>query len=143
VFVLDPDPALDVMKEELFGPLLVVRTYRALDECWRAIQAGPRPLGLYVFTHDAETQRAALDQTHSGGVTFNDVLTHASQDDLPFGGIGPSGMGRYRGVEGFREFSHPRAVFHASRVPLQRLSGLVPPFGTRAEQTLARILRGR
>jgi coniferyl-aldehyde dehydrogenase len=142
-FVLDPDPALAVMQEELFGPLLVVRTYRTLDDCWRAIQAGPRPLGLYVFTHNAETQRAALDQTHSGGVTFNDVLTHASQDDLPFGGIGPSGMGRYRGIEGFREFSHPRPVFHASRVPLQRLSGLVPPFGARAEQTLARILRGR
>ncbi len=142
-FVLDPDPGLAVMQEELFGPLLVVRTYRTLSDCWRAIQAGPRPLGLYVFTHNAETQRAALDQTHSGGVTFNDVLTHASQDDLPFGGIGPSGMGRYRGIEGFREFSHPRAVFHASRVPLQRLSGLVPPFGARAEQTLARILRGR
>ena len=141
-FVVDPEPALAVMQEELFGPLMVIRSYRDVADCWRIIRAGPRPLGLYVFTHDADTQRAALDQTHSGGVTFNDVLTHASQDDLPFGGVGQSGMGRYRGIEGFREFSHPRAVFHASRVPLQRLSGLVPPFGARAEQTLARILRG-
>ena len=141
-FVVDPDPALAISQEEIFGPFMVIRTYRKLTDVWQQLQAGPRPLGLYVFTHDAGTQRAALDQTHSGGVTFNDVLLHASQDDLPFGGIGPSGMGRYRGIDGFREFSHPRAVFHASRVPLQRLSGLVPPFGRRADETLARILRG-
>ncbi len=140
-FVVEPGEDAAIMQEEIFGPVLVVKTYRELDECIRYVNAHPRPLGLYLFSDDAAVQRRVLEHTRSGGMTINDVLTHVSVEDLPFGGIGPSGMGHYHGIEGFRQFSHARPVYRQSRLNLQRLGGMVPPYGEACEKNLARMIR--
>jgi acyl-CoA reductase-like NAD-dependent aldehyde dehydrogenase len=101
------------------------------------VAARPRPLALYVFARDsAETERV-LDGTTAGGVTVNDVILHIAQDDLPFGGVGPSGMGRYHGREGFETFSNRKAVFRQAR--LNGMGLFRPPYGRRFE-TLVRLL---
>ena len=84
---------------------------------------------------------ALMDRTVAGGVTVNDVLFHISVDDLPFGGVGPSGMGAYPGIEGFQAFSHAKSVFHQSRFSLGRLIGAVPPWGKTLERTLRMEIR--
>lgn len=140
-FVIDPDDELKIMQEEIFGPLLVVKPYRTLPECTAYINSHPRPLGLYIFSQDEATQRHLLDNTLSGGVCINDVMVHASVEDLPFGGVGSSGFGHYRGFDGFKTFSHARAVYEQSSLNLQRLAGMVPPYGKRTEKTLARMIR--
>ncbi len=140
-FVVNPDRELALMEEEIFGPILVIRPYRELGECIRFINSRPRPLGLYVFSDDEATQRRVLDHTLSGGVSINDVLVHASIEDLPFGGVGPSGMGHYHGRDGFVAFSHARPVYRQTKLHLQRLGGMVPPYGERCEKTLRRIIR--
>lgn len=137
--VLDPPEQLALMQEELFGPILILKPYRTLRECTRYIAEHPRPLGLYVFTHDERVVQDVLDHTLSGGVAINDVMVHASAEDLPFGGIGPSGMGHYHGHDGFKAFSHARPVYRQSKLHLQRLGGMLPPFGERAEKTLAKM----
>jgi coniferyl-aldehyde dehydrogenase len=140
-FVINPHENLKIMQEEIFGPLLVIKTYRSLDECTAYINSHPRPLGLYIFSRKKATQRELLDHTISGGACINDVMVHASIEDLPFGGVGSSGIGHYRGVDGFKTFSHARAVYKQSRLNLQRLSGTVPPYGDRADKALAHIIR--
>lgn len=114
-----------VMQEEIFGPILPVVPYSSLGDAIRYVNARPRPLALYYFG-GADRERV-LRETISGGVTVNNTMFHVAQDDLPFGGIGPSGMGQYHGPEGFRTFSKARAVCYDGR-----LSGSVllrPPFG--------------
>jgi coniferyl-aldehyde dehydrogenase len=118
---------MQVMQEEIFGPLLPVVPYRDLDQALERIRSGPRPLALYLFSHDREVQRQVLDHTHSGGVTINDTIMHVAQDDLPFGGIGPSGMGQYHGHEGFLTFSNARGVHSKGRLNTGRL--VYPPYG--------------
>ena len=140
-FVINAGDDLKIMQEEIFGPLVVVKTYEHLEECTAYINSHPRPLGLYIFSRDKATQRQLLDHTISGGVSINDVLVHASIEDLPFGGVGSSGIGHYRGFDGFKTFSHARAVYKQSRLNLQRLSGTVPPYGERADKALAHIIR--
>lgn len=140
-FVIDPADSLRLSEEEIFGPILIVKPYRDLGACLRYVRSRPRPLGLYVFSDDRATRRTVLEGTISGGVSINDVLVHASMEDLPFGGVGPSGMGAYHGQDGFRTFSHARAVYEQTRLPLQRLAGMVPPYGERCEKTLERIVR--
>ena len=106
------DPPLDgrLMREEIFGPVLPVITTGSTDEAIAFVNARPRPLALYVYTRDNQTERQILDRTISGGVTINGTLLHCGQDDMPFGGTGASGMGAYHGREGFLAFSHARAV---------------------------------
>jgi coniferyl-aldehyde dehydrogenase len=140
-FVINAGDDLKIMQEEIFGPLVVVKTYERLEECTAYINSHPRPLGLYIFSRDKATQRQLLDHTISGGVSINDVLVHASIEDLPFGGVGLSGIGHYRGFDGFKTFSHARAVYKQSRLNLQRLSGTVPPYRERADKTIAHIIR--
>ncbi len=140
-FVLNPGDELKMMQEEIFGPLVPIKTYSALEECTAYINAHPRPLGLYIFSQDRATQRRLLDDTMSGGACINDVMVHASIEDLPFGGVGSSGIGAYRGFDGFRTFSHPRAVYKQGWLNLQRLSGMVPPYGERSDKVLERIIR--
>ncbi len=118
--------AMLVMQEEIFGPLLPVVSYRNLDEAIGYVNARPRPLALYHFGAGADRDRV-LRETVAGGVTVNNTLFHVAQDNLPFGGVGPSGMGHYHGVEGFRTFSKAKSVFYDGR-----LSGTVllrPPYG--------------
>ncbi len=140
-FVVNAGDDLKIMQEEIFGPLMVIKTYERLEECTDYINSHPRPLGLYIFSRDQSTQRQLLDHTISGGACINDVMVHASIEDLPFGGVGSSGIGHYRGFNGFKTFSHARAVYKQSRLNLQRLSGMVPPYGERADKVLARIIR--
>lgn len=126
ILLLDVTDKMAVMREEIFGPILPVVTYDGLDDAIAYVNAHPRPLALYFFGNDAESQRRTLERTTSGGVLINDTILHYVQDDLPFGGIGPSGMGAYHGDEGFKTMSHARAVFKQARFNLADL--FRPPF---------------
>lgn len=130
-----------VMHEEIFGPLLPVRTYRSLDEAIGYINARPRPLALYYFGNVGADSEALLRCTTSGNVGINNTLMHVAVDDLPFGGVGPSGMGAYHGIEGFRSMSHAKGVFVQGRWNLPKL--LRAPFGKLADFALAFTLRPR
>jgi coniferyl-aldehyde dehydrogenase len=116
------------IQEEIFGPILPVLPYDTIDNAITYVNARARPLALYYFDTNGSRLRYVLGRTTSGGVTVNDTLLHIAQDALPFGGIGPSGMGSYHGVDGFRTFSHAKAVFHQSRFAASDF--LSPPFGT-------------
>ncbi|WP_231895247.1 coniferyl aldehyde dehydrogenase [Vogesella sp. LIG4] len=132
-------PQATVMQEEIFGPLLPVITYREFDAALAHINARPRPLALYLFDDDAARIEQVLRSTRCGGVTVNDTLLHVVQDQLPFGGIGPSGMGHYHGHEGFLTFSKLLPVLRQSR-----LAGAVltrPPHGS-VVQRLLRLMLG-
>jgi len=128
-----------IMQEEIFGPLLPIVTYGHLDEAIAFVNARPRPLGLYYFGSSAANRQKVLTRTTSGGVTINGTILHYAQEDLPFGGIGPSGMGAYHGVEGFRTFSHRKAVFDVGRWNGGDL--LRPPFAQMTNFILAWMLR--
>ncbi len=134
--VLDADEGMDVMKDEIFGPVLPVKTYADLDESIDYVNGHARPLGLYYFGNDGVEERKVLDRTTSGGVTVNDVVMHVAQEDIPFGGVGPSGMGAYHGHDGFKTFSHAKAIFTQSRFDVAGLAGLRPPYGEKIEKTL-------
>src|SRR4029077_12307380 len=112
-----------------FGPVLPVKTYQGVDEAIAYVNAHDRPLGLYYFGDDAAEREKVLTGTTSGGVTVNDVVFHVAQEDLPFGGVGPSGMGSYHGYDGFKEFSHRKAVYTQLRKDLSQLKALRPPYG--------------
>ncbi|VVN70484.1 Coniferyl aldehyde dehydrogenase [Pseudomonas fluorescens] len=127
--VVDPAPDSVIMREEIFGPAMVVLTYEHLDQVIDDINGRPRPLALYYFGKDPEQQRYVLERTVSGGVTVNDVMMHAAMHDAPFGGVGASGMGHYHGREGFLEFSHMRTVYKAAAHDPRREWGLLPPYG--------------
>lgn len=103
-------------QQEIFGPILPLQPYDSLAEAVQFIQQRPRPLALYLFSHDKQLQQQVLQQIHAGGVCINETLLHVGQDDLPFGGIGPSGMGNYHGKEGFLTFSHAKAVHQKGRI---------------------------
>ena len=132
---------MTVMQEEIFGPLLPVLPYDQLDGAIDYVNARDRPLGLYWFGDDAAEQRRVLDRTISGGVTINDVLFHVSMEDLPFGGIGPSGMGSYHGIDGFRAFSHAKAVYSQPKLDIAGIAGFKPPYGAKSEKAIARGLK--
>ncbi len=120
--------AMTVLQEEIFGPVLPIVTYETIEEAIAFINKHTHPLALYYFSQDAEEERKVLDRTASGGVTVNDCMTHAFENSLPFGGIGPSGMGAYHGRQGFVTFSHARAIYRQSKSPQAELL-FRPPFG--------------
>lgn len=132
---------MKVMQDEIFGPVLPILTYRDIDRAIDFVNARDRPLGLYYFGEDGAERERVLARTLSGGVTVNDVIFHVSMEDLPFGGVGPSGMGAYHGIEGFRTFSHARAVYRQSPFDIARLAGLRPPYGKATARMLASRLR--
>lgn len=125
---------MQVMQREIFGPLLPILGYRRHDDVLRHINDRPHPLALYLFTRDRRLQQQTLRQTLSGGVTLNDTLLHAGQHQLPFGGVGHSGMGHYHGREGFLTFSKLRPVFRQG--PLRAVDFLLPPYHGRASAML-------
>ena len=129
------------MQEEIFGPVLPVMTYKSVDQAVDYINEHDRPLGLYYFGEDKGEQERVLTRTISGGVTTNDVVFHVSMEDLPFGGVGPSGMGSYHAIEGFREFSHARSVYHQPKIDIAKLGGLKPPYGKATEAAAARMMK--
>ncbi|WP_416138846.1 coniferyl aldehyde dehydrogenase [Halomonas sp. HK25] len=134
--VVAPPQACRILREEIFGPALVVLPYDTLDEVIEGINAGDRPLALYHFGEDTDERRRLLEQTLSGGVTLDDALMHAAMHDAPFGGVGASGMGRYHGWEGFQEFSHPRTVFKAPAQDPRAEWGMLPPYGGHLREML-------
>jgi coniferyl-aldehyde dehydrogenase len=126
--------SMAIMKEEIFGPVLPIEAYDSLDQAIGKINARPRPLSLYMFGGDAAARRRVLERTAAGGVTIDDTLLHFSNENLPFGGIGASGIGAYHGERGFLTFSHQKAVFIQPRLSLTWL--LRPPYGKRFERVL-------
>jgi len=132
--VLQATDRMAVMQEEIFGPLLPVLTYRDLGEAIDFVNDRARPLALYYFDNDQTRITRILDETTSGGVAINETLMHVALDDLPFGGVGASGMGRYHGFEGFQTFSNAKGVFRQSR--LNGAGLLRPPYGRIARLVL-------
>jgi acyl-CoA reductase-like NAD-dependent aldehyde dehydrogenase len=139
--VLDPTDDMRVLQEEIFGPVLPVRGYRSVDDAITYVNEHPRPLALYVFSEERATQDRVVEQTTSGGVAINDTLMHYLQDDLPFGGVGPSGMGVYHTREGFETFSHLKPVFRQRGIgSLTGAQLLYPPYGP-VTNVLLRVMR--
>ena len=130
---------MDVMREEIFGPLLPLVPYNTLDEAIAYVAAHPHPLALYLFEQDRARIDAVLARTLAGGVSVNDTLYHIAQHGLPFGGVGASGMGGYHGEAGFRTFSHIKPVFRQARFNGTGL--LNPPYGARFRRMLALMLK--
>ncbi len=127
------------MQQEIFGPILPIIAYKEISGAIACVNANPRPLALYVFSDDRAVVREVLEHTTSGNVTVNDTLLHYAQDDLPFGGIGPSGLGAYHGKEGFLSLSHAKGVFTQAR---WNLAGLIrAPFGRLTDFILNILLR--
>jgi coniferyl-aldehyde dehydrogenase len=133
--LVNPPVALDVMRQEIFGPLLPILPYDDAEQAIAFINAQPRPLALYWFDNDAARTERALKQTHVGGVCVNETLVHVAQEELPFGGVGSSGMGHYHGRWGFDTFSKLTPVFRQSR--LNGMSLFMPPY----RPVVTRILR--
>jgi len=136
--LLDVDHTMLVMQEEIFGPVLPIVPYENLEDVIAQINSGDQPLALYIMSFDKKFQRKILDQTSSGGVGINEVVMHFAADDLPFGGVGQSGLGRYHGIEGFKTFSNARSVLQRGRF---FNSGKVahPPYGNLIQKILMKF----
>jgi coniferyl-aldehyde dehydrogenase len=127
---------MQVLEEEIFGPLLPIKTYKDFGETIDYVNSKPRPLAVYYFGEDSKEERDVLDRTTSGGVCLNDVIMHIMQEDLPFGGVGPAGTGSYHGYDGFKTFSHAKAIFKQSKFDIAGLAGMRPPYGPKTESSI-------
>lgn len=136
--VLNVTDDMRIAKEEIFGPILIVHGYRTLEEAVAYVNARPRPLALYYFDWSNERARYVITHTHSGGVCINDTMSHVAIDDLPFGGVGDSGMGQYHGYEGFLTFTRPKAVFRKGRVNATAM--LLPPFNRKMHDWVYKLM---
>jgi coniferyl-aldehyde dehydrogenase len=125
--ILDPTDDMKVMQDEIFGPILPIKQYKDVEETLDYVNSKDRPLGLYYFGQDSAEEREVLTRTTSGGVTVNDVIMHIAQEDLPFGGVGPSGMGSYHGYDGFKNFSHAKAIYSQSNTVSKLAAAMRPP----------------
>ena len=126
--IIDPTDDMLVMQEEIFGPILPIKSYQTVDETIDYINSHDRPLGLYYFGKDRSEETGVLEKTTSGGVTVNDVVMHVAQENLPFGGVGPSGMGAYHGIDGFKTFSHTKSVYRQSKIVSKLVAKMGPPY---------------
>ena len=131
---------MQVMHEEIFGPILPVMTYKDIDEVPDKIEPRRNPLALYYFGKDKSEQNFILNNVQSGGVCINDITLHYVQEDLPFGGIGASGMGAYHGPEGFKSMSHARAIYSQTMIDVLPIIGARPPFGEKFKNKIIKIL---
>jgi len=132
---------MSVMQEEIFGPVLPVVPYETLDDAMTYVVSRPRPLAMYAFGFDSAELERLKRCTHAGGMSINDCGWHAFNHDLPFGGIGNSGMGSYHGEEGFRAFSHAKAVYRRHRFFPVGL--FYPPYGNAVQRLVMRFYLGR
>jgi coniferyl-aldehyde dehydrogenase len=137
--ILDPPEEAEVMRNEIFGPILPVKTYRSIDEVIAYVNAHDRPLALYIYTKDDELADRVLRKTVSGGACINAAAIHAAVPSLPFGGIGNSGMGRHHGFEGFLTFSHQKAIFKSGFGYNPKL--MYPPYGRIVSRALNWLLK--
>jgi coniferyl-aldehyde dehydrogenase len=138
--VIDPPEDLPLMREEIFGPILPVKAYDSLDQAIEYVNAGERPLALYVFAQDQALAQEVLRRTTSGGACINSAAVHGALPQLPFGGIGQSGSGRHHGIEGFREFSNLRGVFVRGEGDM--IEAFAPPYGPVTEAVVAAAFGG-
>lgn len=138
--LVEPDDDLSIMQDEVFGPLLSVRTYRSLSDVVDFINARPRPLALYYFGSDCAEISALKERTVSGGMSVNEIAGHAANENLPLGGVGNSGMGSYHGYDGFVRFSHPKAVMRQGRISLAKLF-FNPPYTEKQQRLLDRLIK--
>jgi coniferyl-aldehyde dehydrogenase len=134
--VVNPADDLACMQDEIFGAMLNIKTYDNLQDVITFINARERPLALYYFGKDKAEQDRVINETLSGGVAINAIALHVACDDLPFGGTGHSGMGNYRGRDGFRTFSHARGVYREGFVDMAKLAGTLPPYGQKVANML-------
>lgn len=134
--IIDPDDDLACMQDEIFGAVLNIKTYSDLGPVIEFINDRERPLALYYFGDNKEQEQRVIDETISGGVSVNNVAMHVACDDLPFGGVGHSGIGNYRGRDGFRTFSHARSVYKEGWVNMAKLAGTLPPYGEKLAKML-------
>lgn len=137
--VLNAPSHCALMRDEIFGPILPIRTYADLNDVVQNINSGERPLALYPFSQDKQVVQSLLDRVMSGGVSVNNALFHVAQSDLPFGGVGASGMGQAQGIAGFTTFSKMRPVFYQSPVDTTRL--FWPPYGWLIDRLLRLFIR--
>ncbi len=128
-----------IAKEEIFGPILPIFSYQNIDDAINFVNARPRPLALYFFTHDDENKTKVLSRTTSGNVTINGTFSHIAQDDLSFGGVGESGMGAYHGIEGFRTLSHAKGIYEQGAFNAMDL--LHAPFNKNTDRLINIFLR--
>ncbi|MNQ59821.1 MULTISPECIES: coniferyl aldehyde dehydrogenase [unclassified Pseudomonas] len=135
--LLNVSDDMTVMQDEIFGPVLPIVPYKTLDDAFAYINQRPRPLALYYFGYDKAAQNRVLQHTHSGGVCLNDTLLHVAQDDMPFGGIGASGMGHYHGHEGFLTFSKAKGVLIKQRFNAAKL--IYPPYGKSIQKLIQKL----
>jgi coniferyl-aldehyde dehydrogenase len=135
--VIDPDDSLACMTEEIFGALLNIKPYADVQDAIDFINQRERPLALYYFGTNKAEQDKVITQTISGGVSINAIAMHVACDELPFGGTGNSGQGNYRGRDGFRTFSHARAVYQQGFVDIAKLAGTLPPYGEKIAKMLS------
>jgi coniferyl-aldehyde dehydrogenase len=134
--IKNPTEDMRVLEEEIFGPLLPIKTYKDFGETIDYVNSKPRPLGLYYFGEDSAEERQVLDRTTSGGVCLNDVIMHIMQEDLPFGGVGPAGMGSYHGYDGFKTFSHAKSIYKQPKFDIAGLAGMRPPYNKKTENSI-------
>lgn len=137
--VLGVTDEMKIAHQEIFGPILPIFPYRDISEAIAYVNARPRPLALYYFGGDSAERRKVLDRTTSGNVTINGTIMHVTQDDLPFGGVGASGIGAYHGVEGFRRLSHAKGIYEQGRWNTVKL--FHPPYGKLVARILNLMLR--
>tara|TARA_R110000772_G_scaffold226474_1_gene337171 strand:- start:55892 stop:57319 length:1428 start_codon:yes stop_codon:yes gene_type:complete len=137
-FVINPDESLRVINDELFGPILVIKTYRDFNETVSYVNSKHRPLALYCFSNDKANIQNLLQNTCSGGVTINDVAQHITCPDLPLAGVGNSGMGSYHGHHGFLQFSHKKAVYHQGLLSIGKY--LAPPSTDKKQKFVDKML---
>jgi coniferyl-aldehyde dehydrogenase len=131
---------MQVMHEEIFGPVLPIMTYADITEVPDKIEPRRNPLAMYYFGKDKSEQEYLLSHVQSGGVCINDITLHYVQEDLPFGGIGASGMGAYHGPEGFKNMSHTRAIYSQTMIDVLPIIGARPPFGEKFRKRISKIL---
>jgi coniferyl-aldehyde dehydrogenase len=139
VLLLDVTDEMKAMQEEIFGPVLPIVPYRKLEDAIAYVNARPRPLALYYFGPNGPGRKLVLERTTSGNVTINDTMLHYAQEDLPFGGVGQSGMGAYHAIEGFKTMSHAKGAFTQANVNMTDL--FRPPYSKLFDALLKFILR--
>ncbi len=135
--VMDATPDMTILQEEIFGPLLPIVPYDSLDDAIKYVNSRPRPLAMYYFGYQKAQQKTMLEKVHAGGVCINDTLMHFAQDDMPFGGVGESGMGHYHGKEGFITFSNAKGVHAKGRIHSGKI--VFPPHGTIIHQIVYKL----
>ena len=132
--VTDTTPDMKIMQEEIFGPLLPIVASETLEDSMAYVQSHDRPLALYWFGEDTSRRDKVLKESHSGGVSINETAWHVVQEDIPFGGVGPSGIGAYHGEAGFESFSHMKGVFIQSR--FSQGKNLFPPYTNKTNKMI-------